>query len=36
VATSRRGGWGWLIALIILAVLSMIALFLTLVWRYVN
>ena len=33
-ATPRRAGWGWLIALIVLAVLSMLALALTLLWRF--
>jgi len=35
-AAPRRAGWGWLIALIVLAVLSMIALALTLLWRFLS
>ena len=35
-APTRRGGWGWLIALIILAVIALVVLAATLLWLYLK
>ena len=35
-APARRGGWGWLIALIVLAVVALVVLGLTLLWLSLN